>query len=146
MNPTIEKFGYPSSLIRELDHWVILLRPAQATLGALVLAAKSDVQAFSELPKQAHAELAEATAEIEASLMAFRPYQRINYLMLMMVDKQVHFHVLPRYESPQDFHGKTFPDEGWPAVPALGKAPELSANDLKDIAEELKSLWVKKSN
>ena len=37
MNPTIVKFGYPASLVHELEHWVILLRPAQVTLGSLVL-------------------------------------------------------------------------------------------------------------
>ena len=45
MISTIEKFGYPASLIGELQHWMILLRPAQVTLGSLVLAAKSDVRA-----------------------------------------------------------------------------------------------------
>src|SRR3954462_5399269 len=32
MNPTIEKFGYPATLLHELQHWLILLRPAQLTL------------------------------------------------------------------------------------------------------------------
>ena len=62
MNPTIEKFGYPGSLIREYDHWVVLLRPAQVTLGSLVLAAKSDATAFSALPADAFAELARVGA------------------------------------------------------------------------------------
>src|SRR5690606_24257005 len=42
MNATIAKFGHPATLIAEYAHWVVLLRPAQPTLGALVLAAKSD--------------------------------------------------------------------------------------------------------
>ena len=32
MNQTMEKFGYPATLVRELEHWCILLRPAQAYL------------------------------------------------------------------------------------------------------------------
>ena len=51
MNPTIVKFGYPATLVRELDHWLILLRPAQVTLGSLVLAAKSDATTYHELPR-----------------------------------------------------------------------------------------------
>src|SRR3546814_2464599 len=35
MNDTILKFGYPATLIREYEHWVVLLRPAQLTLGSL---------------------------------------------------------------------------------------------------------------
>jgi hypothetical protein len=32
MNATIEKFGWPATLVAEFDHWVVLLRPAQPTL------------------------------------------------------------------------------------------------------------------
>jgi len=39
MNPTLEKFGYPATLLVELEHWAILLRREQVTLGSLVLAA-----------------------------------------------------------------------------------------------------------
>ena len=53
-NETMRKFGYPETLIREYDHWVVLLRPAQVTLGSLVLAAKSDATAFGQLPPEAH--------------------------------------------------------------------------------------------
>src|SRR6187402_2869398 len=99
MNATIEKFGYPATLIRDYRHWVVLLRPAQPTLGSLVLAAKSDATAFGALPAEAHAELATITAEIETALAAAIGYQKLNYLMLMMVDPHVHFHVIPRYEG-----------------------------------------------
>src|SRR3982751_1544134 len=49
MNPTIEKFGYPGTLLKEFEHWVVLLRPAQVTLGSMVLAAKSDATAYGDL-------------------------------------------------------------------------------------------------
>ena len=42
MNETIQRFGYPATLIAEYEHWVVLLRPAQPTLGSLVLAAKGE--------------------------------------------------------------------------------------------------------
>ena len=38
MNATIEKFGYPATLVAQFDHWLVLLRPSQPTLGSLVLA------------------------------------------------------------------------------------------------------------
>lgn len=125
MNATIEKFGYPATLIAEYDHWLVLLRPAQPTLGALVLAAKSDVTAFGDLPAEAHAELKVATAAIEAALSQAIGYAKINYLMLMMVDPHVHFHVLPRYDGERSGAGLTVPDAGWPAQPDLGQAVKL---------------------
>jgi diadenosine tetraphosphate (Ap4A) HIT family hydrolase len=101
VNPTIEKFGYPATQVREYEHWLVLLRPAQVTLGSLVLAAKSDGTAFSALPRAAFAEQADVIAAIERALTAFTGYERINYLMLMMVDPNVHFHVIPRYSEPR---------------------------------------------
>ena len=122
MNPTIEKFGFPQTLIKEYEHWLVLLRPAQATLGSLVLAAKSDVTAFGELPADAFAEQADVVTAIESALQSFVRYERINYLMLMMVDPNVHFHVVPRYSQPRSWGGLTFADSGWPGPPQLGEA------------------------
>lgn len=68
MNPTILKSGWPGTLLREWDHWVLLVRPAQLKLGSMVLAAKSDATAFSDLPPAAYAELATASVAIEHAL------------------------------------------------------------------------------
>ena len=125
MNVTIEKFGHPATLIAEYEHWVVLLRPAQPTLGALLLAAKSDATAFGDLPAAAHAELKVATAAIEAALSQAVSYAKINYLMLMMVDPHVHFHILPRYEDERSGAGLTVADAGWPGQPDLGQAVKL---------------------
>ena len=137
MNPTIEKFGYPATLVREYEHWLVLLRPAQVTLGSLVLAAKSDVTAFSALPRAAFAEQADVIAAIERALTAFTGYERINYLMLMMVDPNVHFHVIPRYSEPRRWNGVEFPDAGWPGPPRLDSAVTLDPQQLGRLASEV---------
>ena len=137
MNPTIEKFGWPGGLVREFEHWVVLVRPAQVTLGSLVLAAKSDATAYGDLPREAFAEQAEAVAAIERGLGAFTGYERINYLMLMMVDPHVHFHVIPRYSGPRSWNGIDFPDAGWPGPPQLGNAVALAPGQLRALAAQL---------
>jgi diadenosine tetraphosphate (Ap4A) HIT family hydrolase len=137
MNPTIQKFGYPATLLKELRHWLVLLRPAQPTLGSLVLAAKNDATAYGKLPLEAFAEQAAAIAVIESALSAFVGYERINYLMLMMVDRNVHFHVIPRYSEPRDWNGISFPDAGWPGPPLLGSAFQLSVEQIGQLAGEL---------
>jgi diadenosine tetraphosphate (Ap4A) HIT family hydrolase len=119
MNATIEKFGYPASLVREYEHWVVLLRPVQVTAGSLVLAAKSDATAYGDLPPAAFAELAVVVADIERMLRASIDYEKINYLMLMMVDPHVHFHVFPRYGSARSLAGTSMDDTGWPGPPDL---------------------------
>ena len=141
-NETMLKFGYPDSLICDYEHWVVLLRPAQVTLGSLVLAAKSDATAFGQLPESAHAELAAITREIEATLRAEIGYDKINYLMLMMVDPNVHFHVIPRYHGSRSFDGLTIPDAGWPGPPDLKSPAGLSEDAFEPLRVRLSNNWV----
>ena len=138
MNVTVEKFGWPATLVKEFEHWVVLARPAQPTLGSLVLAAKSDVTAFGDLPAEAHAELKQATAAVESALSRAVNYDKLNYLMLMMVDPNVHFHVIPRYEGSREWNGREFVDVGWPKVPDLGHAVALEGAELASLVEWLK--------
>ena len=138
MNETIAKFGHHATLIAEYDHWVVLLRPAQPTLGALVLAAKSNATAFGDLPAAAHAELKVVTAAIEAALTGAVDYAKINYLMLMMVDPHVHFHILPRYDGERSGAGLTVADAGWPGQPDLAQAVKLDDAQVAALSGWLK--------
>lgn len=138
MNATIEKFGFPATLVAEFEHWVVLLRPAQPTLGALVLAEKSDATAFGDLSAAAHAELKAATSAIETALGKAVGYSKINYLMLMMVDPHVHFHVLPRYDGERSGAGMTVADAGWPGQPDLGQAVKLDDAQIAALTGWLK--------
>ena len=139
MNPTVEKFGYPSTLLKEFDHWVVLLRPAQVTLGSLVLAAKSDATALGALAREAFTEQADAAISIEHALERFVGFERINYLMLMMVDPNVHFHVIPRYSEPRSWSGILFPDAGWPGPPRLEAAIRPGPEQLARLVTEVAS-------
>lgn len=140
-NATARKFGYPDTLVAEGEHWLALTRPAQPTLGAMVLVCTEDATAFSDISPAAFAELKAMTGGIEAALGGFCGYQKINYLMLMMVDPDVHFHVLPRYEGERSFAGLTVPDAGWPGPPALGEAVTPDTDALAQLTAELKARW-----
>ena len=141
MNETIRRFGYPATLLVERGHWIVLLRPAQPALGSLVLAAKGEARAFSELAPEAFAELGQVVADIETALGAAVDYARINYLMLMMVDPHVHFHVIPRYEGERSAAGVTVRDAGWPKVPELNEAVALQPAQVEDLIDWLRSFW-----
>ena len=143
MNETIRKFGHPATLIAEYEHWVVMLRPAQPTLGSFVLAARSEATSFPDLPKDAFAELQEAVADIEAALAAAIRHEKINYLMLMMVDPNVHFHVIPRYDGERSACGVAVPDKGWPKLPALGEAVELTAEQIAALVRYFSGFWSK---
>jgi diadenosine tetraphosphate (Ap4A) HIT family hydrolase len=141
VNETIVRFGYPDTLVAAYPHWLVLLRPAQPTLGSLVLAAKSDATAFSALTADAFAELGAAIADIESVLQERVGYARINYMMLMMVDPHVHFHVIPRYDGERQAMGVSIADSGWPKLPVLGDAVELDQDQILALAGWLKEAW-----
>jgi diadenosine tetraphosphate (Ap4A) HIT family hydrolase len=141
MNETVRKFGYPETLIEEFDHWLLLLRPAQPTLGSLILAAKSDVTSFADLPDAAFAELALVSRAIETSLGAAVAYEKLNYLMLMMVDPHVHYHVIPRYDGVRRHDGVTYTDHGWPKLPDLRQAVTLDATQIAALTGWLRRFF-----
>lgn len=141
MNQTITRFGYPETLVADYQHWVVLLRPEQPTLGSLVLAAKSEATAFPALPPAAFAELKRVTADLEGALRAAVDFEKINYLMLMMVDPHAHFHVIPRYAGEREHGGIRFADAGWPKTPALSEAVKLPPERIASIVAWLKRDW-----
>lgn len=141
LNATMRKFGAPQTIIRQYQYWSVMLRPAQATLGALVLAAHEPAQAFSALSPASFTELHTVTRHIESALAKAFQYDKINYLMLMMVDPDVHFHVLPRYAQPQQFADMEFIDAGWPTMPNLGQANTTDAVANQRIMEHIQLYW-----
>jgi diadenosine tetraphosphate (Ap4A) HIT family hydrolase len=140
-NPTAVNFGFPQSMVAETDHWLVLVRPKQPTFGSLVLVCKEPVQAFSDLSAAAFADLQTAVQGIEHLLRKAVDYAKINYLMLMMVDRDVHFHVIPRYEGTREHDGQAFPDAGWPGQPALAQAVDLSPASLEALAQAWRRDW-----
>ena len=140
-NPTLIKFGYPDTLIKAFGDWAVLVRPAQVTLGSLVLAHQGDATAYSQLPDEAWSDQAAAVRAIESALRRFCDYERLNYLMLMMVDPNVHFHVIPRYSTPRSWENCQFPDEGWPGPPQLKSGHSLDERQIATMRDQLNRLF-----
>jgi len=138
-NATFFRFGGEDTLIADYRWWSVQARPQQATLGALILLAHGPALAFGALPEGAHGELARITRDIEAAVGRFGT-RRINYMMLMMVDPHVHFHVLPRYDAEVVFEGIAFADPGWPGLPDLGHAP-TEPDATARVGAALRGIW-----
>jgi len=138
---TAKKFGHPHTLVAEYEHWAVLLRVQQVTLGSLVLVANSAVERFSGLAPAAFTEMGQVTRDIEGALRRTFDYEKINYLMLMMVDPHVHFHVIPRYSSERSACGLTVIDGGWPKLPALAEWAEPTLDQQQELIELIKSNW-----
>ena len=136
-NETMRKFGAPHTVIYQYQHWSILLRPVQLTLGSIVLVAHDPASAFSELSQASFTELHKITVQLESALGRAFKYDKLNYLMLMMVDPDVHFHVIPRYAKPKQFGGIEFTDPCWPGAPDLSHANKTSTSTNLNIIDHI---------
>ena len=141
INSTIEKFGYPSNLVKNYENWVVILRPVQITLGSLILACKQEVESFSLISRESHLELADVIIDIEKTLKTCFNYEKINYLMLMMVDPHVHFHIIPRYKSTRRLAENVFEDFDWPGPPNLLHKRKIDDSVYKAIQKEVIQKW-----
>lgn len=141
MNATLQKFGYPETLVREYEHWVVLVRPVQVTLGSVILAAKSDVRSFGALGPEEMAEWPGIVRVFESAIVKHFGAEKFNYLALMMVDPNPHFHAIPRYRGPVTFQGQSFTDERFPTPPALDVVNECSKETLAALRDHLRAAF-----
>lgn len=119
MQPILEKFDSEKNSIKEYKHWHLLLRNDQVTLGSLVLIEKSFKNKYSEISGSSFLEFGEIIKKIEPTLNELFSYEKINYLMLMMKDDEVHYHIIPRYSKVRCFNSIEFIDYGWPSLPDM---------------------------
>jgi len=131
-----KKFRIEELEILNFNYWILSLRPEQSTLGSLIISLKRDCTCVSELTKEESSELQFVFKKTELILRKSFNCDKINYLCLMMVDNQVHFHVIPRYENEQRFNDVIFKDLGWPKIPVLNKK-EISEENLLSIKREM---------
>ena len=146
LNETMLKFGAPETCIHTYSSWLVLLRPAQVTLGALVLVAREPVTAFSRLSEAGFTELARVTRDVELVLSHLFHYDKLNYLMLMMVDPHVHFHVIPRYAVERRYGGMDFFDNSWPGPPDLGQNNSMNEKEFSRLRDDLRAAWPDRGN
>lgn len=117
------KFQIDFLKIFETEYWCWSLRPVQSTLGSGVLSLKRAEMQLSNITEKESADFVNIIRVIEKTLAKTHSYQRINYLMLMMVDLQVHYHIIPRYDKDIFCFGKIWKDEEYPKLPMISGVP-----------------------
>ena len=128
-------------VIKEYEHWVVLFREKQVTVGSVIIMSKQlKARGLGELPVEAWTQFGEVCRDVEAMITRVFGAEKFNYLALMMVDPEVHFHVIPRYSKPVRFAGLEFIDADWP------KATQRVALDIPEeirrgIEHRLKEYW-----
>jgi diadenosine tetraphosphate (Ap4A) HIT family hydrolase len=114
------KFHTDALRVHDGSHWTWSVRPVHSTLGAGILSLRRYAPSLAALDAEETAELASMARVIEHALKDAFAFDKINYLMLMMNDPHVHFHVMPRYAEKRTFADIEWVDAGFPALPVLG--------------------------
>lgn len=135
----IEKFKLNTLAIKIVGTWVISLRPQQPTIGSLVLTLNRYCASLANLTSKESEELGVAFKEIERILKLAFDVDKVNYLALMMVDEQVHFHVIPRYQNVRNFDNVDYIDKAWPGVPVLDPI-DIHESTLINLKQFLKNI------
>ncbi len=130
------KFRVEELKIRENRSWTWSVRPGQPTLGAGILSLNRHAGKFSDVTAEEMKDLAEMVETLEGTIKRALDHAIMNYLMLMMVDHHVHYHVIPRYEGTRSFAGREWVDNGWPALPVLGDSQHPDDPELLQLIRE----------
>ncbi|MCC5968288.1 MAG: hypothetical protein JJU24_19430 [Natronohydrobacter sp.] len=133
-----EKFRLDALHLANCGSWVLSLRPAQITLGSLVLSLRSGATDLAALSMEESRDMAAGFGLAETLLRETYGAVRLNLLCLMMQDPVVHFHILPRYDRSIDRHGLTWTDADWPGPPTIGPV-QTAAPVLQAILQELRT-------
>lgn len=130
-------FNPENTLVKEFEHWVILVRGEQTTLGDCLFVIKRNIPTFSDMSAEESAELHIAIRWYEEKCRKLYGADKFNYVAAMMRDNFAHFHAFPRYSKPVVRHGIEWIDDRWPRViQFLPSKCTLDINAL--IVEELR--------
>ena len=76
-------------------YWTVLVRKSQVTIGSLILAANRAFISGPDLTPEEAGDFPAVVGRLERMLTSAFRFDKINYLCLMMVNRDYHFHVLP---------------------------------------------------
>lgn len=133
-----EKFGTEKFEVLETDHWKLVVRHKQITLGSCVAILNRQIGEFGELSRDECADLMSVYSNFEKACRIAFGARQFNYLALMMKDPHLHFHAIPRYPDPVEFNATTWRDEAYPRLVSM-KHPEADEQVRLAIRSSLKS-------
>ena len=134
------KFRVAELLVYSNSSWSWSVRPTQPTLGAGVISLNRYALHLSEATPKEMKELGDVVKLAERVLTSTFQVNIMNYLMLMMVDRQVHFHAIPRFDGTRIFEGLEWTDNRWPGPPALSETQHSDKEAvLASLRDELRA-------
>jgi diadenosine tetraphosphate (Ap4A) HIT family hydrolase len=118
--------------------WMIAVNMNQNLLGKTMVVLNRRCESVTELTIAEWTDLHTQLVRLRAALdILFKPDQ-YNYAFLMNVDRQVHLHVVPRYETVRQWSGQQFEDPHWGEVFGT-KRRILGPKELERLRDEIRA-------
>lgn len=108
------KFKPNELMIKELKHWVVVIRQKQITLGSAVILLKREVESIGGMTSEESAEFKDAIRWYEGRCKELFKPVKFNYYAAMMKDNYVHYHAFPRYSEKELYNNSEWIDDFWP--------------------------------
>lgn len=135
-----EKFAIEELKIIEYKSWTWSLRPEQPTIGSTIISNNQNYTSFASLSPTDIIDYALFIKEIDKSLRKSLNPDKINYLTLMMIDDNLHTHIIPRYKKIKLYEENYYKDKAWPKLPNLiGENITLDKKQKNKLIIQLKS-------
>ena len=122
-----DKFKPEELTVKEFEHWVVLLREKQQTLGDVVILLKAEKSSISMATEAEFAEFPFVVKWYEEKCKMLFGAEKFNYNCAMMKDNYVHFHAFARYSDKKLFAGIEWTDVDWPR--SISKATPVEFTD-----------------
>jgi len=115
----IEKYNLSDNVIFETTHWSWILNNNQSTIGSSFLVLKRDCTSFNETLIDEMNDFKFISSLIEKVFAKAFNIKKVQFLKLMMIDQQLHYHIVPRHEEPINIFNFEWKDNDWPGLPNL---------------------------
>ena len=116
------KFAPGESIVKRYDHWDVVVRGRQETLGDVTFVLKRKVESLGQVTSEEMAELPVAVRWFEESARSLFAPDRIDYAVLLDRDPNVHLDAFPRYARSVERYDRSWTDSTWPEAVGKGDA------------------------
>ncbi len=128
-------------LITESDTWALVLNTDQSLLGRCYLLLKRPETDPLALTQDELQELWLMARRARKALEDAWEPEHFNFAFLMNIDRQVHFHIIPRYKLKREFVGGTFVDPDFGGHYGTGVPRNLDDPTYDAVIAEIRRRW-----
>lgn len=133
------KFAPGESIVKKYDHWHVVVRGRQATLGDVTFVLTRSVESLGDVTPEEMGELPRAVKWFEGAARELFGPDRIDYAVMLTHDPNVHLDGFPRYSAEIERYGRTWRDGSWPDGIPSGNVETLSREQHHQLCADFAS-------